>query len=119
MVAMTNWFLRQIYTHITSLLEIDDLVKLYGMGVQELRDASFGPLTTGTSDIEQIVNSIENFSKAGSLLYRGKKYVALLETMRRSYTYFPRNFLDMLSSMHDYEDLMERSKGFCHRTARG
>ena len=30
--------------------------------------------------------------------------------MRKSYAYFPRNYLDILSSLHDYEDLLEQSK---------
>ena len=63
------------------------------MSVQELRDSSFGPLNTGTPDIDLIVKSLEHFSRGGALLYRGKRYVAVLEVLRNSYAYFPRQFL--------------------------
>lgn len=68
-------------------------LKLYAMSVQELRDSSFGPLNTGTPDIDLIVKSLEHFSRGGALLYRGKRYVAVLEVLRNSYAYFPRQFL--------------------------
>ena len=63
------------------------------MSVQELRDSSFGPLNTGTPVIDLIVKSLEHFSRGGALLYRGKRYVAVLEVLRNSYAYFPRQFL--------------------------
>ena len=117
----TSWLsdlMRQVRQHASLVADdvsgnktLQDLMDLYGLSVQELRDASFGPLTTGWSDIELIVQSIEDFSRGGALLYRSKKYVELLEVMRRSYAYFPRNYLDVLSSLHDYEDLLEQSKG--------
>ena len=62
---------------VNKTLEI--LGELYGLSVQELRDASFGPLTTGQADINLIVDSIEDFSRGGALLYRSKKYVEMLE----------------------------------------
>ena len=61
---------------VNKTLEI--LGELYGLSVQELRDASFGPLTTGQADINLIVDSIEDFSRGGALLYRSKKYVEML-----------------------------------------
>ena len=65
---------------------------------------------TGQREINNIVKSMGDFSRGGALLRRGKKYIDLLEIMRQSYAYFPREFLDILSSLHDYHDVLAESK---------
>ena len=90
--------------------DISKQFQLLGESVQGMRDGSFGPLNIGFSDIKIMTDAISHYSRGAAYLEQGKKYIKLVDVMRKSYTTFPGDFLDAFSALRDYAEGVEHTK---------
>lgn len=89
---------------------LDELMQLYVDSVQEMRDASFGPLATGRAEIKRLVNAVEDFSLGSALFEKGQNYLKVVDALRHSYMYVPRDYSDVFTSLKDFEMFLKRAK---------
>ena len=65
---------------------------------------------TGQAEINRLIDAVENFSVGSALFEKGQSYLKIIDALRHSYMYIPRDYSDVFTSLKDFEMFLKRAK---------